>query len=151
MAGGSDGGGATSSAMPSAPAASTQGLGNPSGVGYTAVPTPGHYSAQYAQQSATPFLQSVMAQHSPQMLQNMNLGLPSLQSMFNMPQNPVHQMMPMAPYRGSSYRPDTSGIAAKLNNVAPAVTYEQMHPTPPAKPTFDGDAPYVPPGGGEAG
>ena len=121
--------------------APAQAPGNPGGVDYTPVATPGHYAAQYGQQSATPFLQSVMAQHSPQMLQNNNnLGLPSLQNMFNMPQHAPQQGMPMPHYMGSTYRPDMSGIMAKLNNVAPAVTYDQMHPVAPVAPAGDGSS-----------
>jgi len=103
------------------------------GVGYTnprdSVGDP--YVPTYAPQTATPFLQSVMSQQSGS-LQNNNLGLPSLQSMFNMPQrgapyqaSGIQQLAPMAPYIGSTYRPDMSGIMARLNNVAPSVELQQ--------------------------
>ena len=132
----SGGGGGPIADMMSRMNAPAQAPGNPGGVDYTPVATPDHYSAQYAPQSASPFLQSVMAQHGTPLQQGNNLGLPSLQSMFGMQQgngpyqSGIRQLAPMAPYMGSSYRPDMSGIAAKLNNVAPPVTYEQMHPTP---------------------
>ena len=90
------------------------------------------YVSSYTPQTATPFLQSVMAQQSGSPQSN-NLGLPSLQSMFNMPQrgapmqpSGIQQLAPMAPYMGSTYRPDMSGIMARLNNVAPVVTPEQV-------------------------
>lgn len=104
------------------------------GVGYTnprdSVGDP--YVSSYAPQTATPFLQSVMAQQSGSQQSN-NLGLPSLQSMFNMPQrgspmqpSGIQQLAPMAPYMGSTYRPDMSGAMARLNLAAPFVTPEQI-------------------------
>ena len=92
------------------------------------------YVPSYAPQTATPFLQSVMAQQRNSALQQGNsLGLPSLQSMFNMPQTGapmqpggIQQLAPMAPYMGSTYRPDMSGIMARLNSAAPAVRPEQV-------------------------
>jgi len=90
------------------------------------------YQSSYTPQTATPFLQSVMAQQR-NIPQSNSLGLPSLQSMFNMPQrgsplqaNGIQQLTPMAPYMGSTYRPDMSGIMARLNNAAPAVRPEQV-------------------------
>ena len=90
------------------------------------------YAPSYTPQTATPFLQSVMAQQSG-IPQSNNLGLPSLQSMFNMPQagapsqaTGIQQLAPMAPYMGSTYRPDMSGIMARLNSAAPAVRPEQV-------------------------
>jgi len=89
------------------------------------------YASSYTPQTATPFLQSVMSQQSGSPQSN-NLGLPSLQSMFNMPQrgspmqpSGIQQLAPMAPYMGSTYRPDMSGIMARLNNVAPSVELQQ--------------------------
>jgi hypothetical protein len=71
-----------------------------------------------------------MAQHSGTPLQQGNsLGLPSLQSMFGMQQqNPTYQsgIQQLAPYVGSSYRPDMSGAMARLNLAAPTVTPEQI-------------------------
>ena len=104
------------------------------GAGYTnprdSVGAP--YIPSYTPQTATPFLQSVMAQQSGGPQSN-NLGLPSLQSMFNMPQrgapyqpSGLQQLAPMAPYAGSTYRPDMSGIMARLNSAAPAVRPEQV-------------------------
>jgi hypothetical protein len=53
--------------------------------------------------------------------------------MFNMPQNNspfqangIQQLAPMAPYMGSAYRPNMSGIMARLNSAAPAVRPEQV-------------------------
>lgn len=126
MFGGGGGGGS---------AATDYGSGAP-GVGYTnprdSVGAP--YTPAYAPQTATPFLQSVMAQQSGSPLQQGNsLGLPSLQSMFNMPQrgspmqpSGIQQLAPMAPYMGSTYRPDMSGAMARLNNAAPFVRPEQI-------------------------
>jgi hypothetical protein len=64
--------------------------------------------------------------------QSNNLGLPSLQSMFNMPQrgapyqpSGLQQLSPMAPYIGSTYRPNMSVINKNLNNVAPSVELQQ--------------------------
>lgn len=106
------------------------------GAGYTnprdSVGAP--YVPSYAPQTATPFLQSVIAQQRNSTLQQGNsLGLPSLQSMFNMPQagapmqpGGIQQLAPMAPYMGSTYRPDMSGIMARLNSAAPAVRPEQV-------------------------
>ena len=81
MFGGGGGGGSS---------APQYGSGGP-GVGYTAPATASpdamanRYTSQYTPQTATPFLQSVMAQHSGSPLQQgSNLGLPSLQSMFGM-------------------------------------------------------------------
>jgi hypothetical protein len=113
-------------------AAPEYGSGTP-GVGYTnprdSVGSP--YTPSYTPQTATPFLQSVMAQQSGNFQSN-NLGLPSLQSMFNMPQrgapyqaNGIQQLAPMTPYGSSTYRPDMSGIMARLNNVAPSVEIQQ--------------------------
>ena len=127
MFGGGGGGGA--------PAAPQYGPTVP-GAGYTnprdSVGAP--YVSSYTPQTATPFLQSVMAQHSGSPLQQGNsLGLPSLQSMFNMPQRGapyqatgIQQLAPMAPYMGSTYKPDMSNITAKLSNAAPAVRPEQV-------------------------
>jgi len=127
MSGGGGGGGA--------PAAPQYGPSVP-GAGYTnprdSVGAP--YIPSYTPQTATPFLQSVMAQQRNSSLQQGNsLGLPSLQSMFNMPQRGasmqpggIQQLAPMAPYMGSTYRPDMSGIMARLNSAAPAVRPEQV-------------------------
>jgi hypothetical protein len=104
------------------------------GVGYTnprdTVGDP--YVSSYAPQTATPFLQSIMAQQSGGQQSN-NLGLPSLQSMFNMPQrgapmqpSGIQQLAPMAPYMGSTYRPDMSSAMARLNLAAPVVRPEQV-------------------------
>lgn len=126
MFGGGGGGGGGSSAP-------QYGSGAP-GAGYTnprdSVGDP--YVSSYASQTATPFLQSIMAQQmgSPQ---SNNLGLPSLQSMFGMQQkgapyqaSGIQQLAPMAPYMGSTYKPNMSNITAKLSNAAPAVRPEQV-------------------------
>jgi hypothetical protein len=92
------------------------------------------YVSSYTPQTATPFLQSVMSQHSGSPLQQSNsLGLPSLQSMFNMPQNGsplqtsgIQQLATMAPYISSAYRPDMSGATNRLNFAAPSVRPEQV-------------------------
>jgi hypothetical protein len=97
------------------------------GVGYTAPTTASPYTPSYTPQTATPFLQSIMAQHSGQTPQNNSLGLPSLQSMFGMQQKNsplqggLQQLAPMMPYVGSTYRPNMSAIQQNLNNVAPSV------------------------------
>lgn len=127
----------------SAPAAPQYGSGKP-GVAYTAPASASpeamanRYSAQYTPQTATPFLQSIMAQHSGQTPQTTSLGLPSLQSMFNMPQKNspmqsssplqggIQQLTPMMPYVGSTYRPNMSAINQNLNNVAPSVALQQQ-------------------------
>jgi len=90
------------------------------------------YIPSYTPQTATPFLQSVMAQQSGSAQSN-NLGLPSLQSMFNMPQrgalmqpSGLQQLAPMAPYMGSTYRPDMSSAMNRLNFAAPSVRPEQV-------------------------
>ena len=104
------------------------------GVGYTnprdSVGDP--YTSSYAPQTATPFLQSIMAQQSGGQQSN-NLGLPSLQSMFNMPQKGapyqatgIQQLAPMAPYAGSTYRPDMASAMSRLNLAAPFVRPEQV-------------------------
>jgi hypothetical protein len=75
-----------------------------------------------------------MSQHSGSPLQQSNtLGLPSLQSMFNMPQNGlplqtsgIQQLATMAPYISSAYRPNMSNAMNKLNFIAPSVTPEQV-------------------------
>jgi hypothetical protein len=73
-----------------------------------------------SQQGGSPFQQSN------------NLGLPSLQSMFGMQQgntpyqSGIQQLAPMAPYMGSTYRPDMSGVMARLNLAAPVVRPEQI-------------------------
>jgi hypothetical protein len=111
-------------------------VGNPGGVGYTAPQTGAHYTSQYAPQTATPFLQSILTQYGAPTSQNNTLGLPSLQTMFGMPQNNspyqggIQQLAPMAPYIGSTYRPDMSGILAKLNDVA-APVIAPVHPIDP--------------------
>jgi hypothetical protein len=106
-----------------------------SGVGYTnprdSVGDP--YVPSYTPQTATPFLQSLLAQQGGSPLQQgSNFGLPSLQSMFNMPQRGapyqatgLQQLTPMAPYVGSMYRPDMSAINKNLSNVAPSVEMQQ--------------------------
>lgn len=128
MFGGGGGGG-------SATAVEDYGPSKP-GAGYTnprdSVGAP--YVSSYTPQTATPFLQSIMAQHSNSPLQQGNsLGLPSLQSMFNMPQNGsplqtsgIQQLATMAPYIGSTYRPNMSGAMARLNFAAPSVRPEQV-------------------------
>ena len=107
--------------------------GNSAGVGYTnprdSVGSP--YTPSYTPQTATPFLQSIMAQQSSSPFQQSNnFGLPSLQSMFNMPQGgapyQASGLQQLAPYMGSTYRPDVSGAMSKLNNIAPVVTPEQV-------------------------
>jgi hypothetical protein len=107
--------------------------GNSVGVGYTnprdSVGSP--YIPSYAPQTATPFLQSIMAQQSGSPFQQSNnLGLPSLQSMFNMPQEgapyQASGLQQLAPYMGSTYRPDVSGAMSRLNNIAPVVTPDQV-------------------------
>ena len=110
--------------------------GNSAGVGYTnprdSVGSP--YTPSYTPQTATPFLQSIMAQQSNSPLQQgNNLGLPSLQSMFNMPQrgapyqaSGLQQLAPMAPYASSGYRPDMANAMSRLNNISPVVTPEQI-------------------------
>jgi hypothetical protein len=124
MFGGGGGGGGGGSATPD------YGSGVP-GAGYTnprdSVGSP--YTSSYTPQTATPFLQSIMAQQGGSPLQQNNtLGLPSLQSMFNMPQagapsqaTGIQQLAPMMPYVGSTYRPDMAAINKNLNNVAPSV------------------------------
>jgi hypothetical protein len=124
------------------------------GVGYTnprdSVGPP--YTSSYAPQTATPFLQSIMAQHSNSPLQqNNSLGLPSLQSMFNMPQrgapyqsSGIQQLAPMAPYVGSTYRPDMTAINKNLNNVAPSVELQQRLDAE-AKAKFDAENPVQAP------
>jgi hypothetical protein len=105
------------------------------GAGYTnprdSVGAP--YVSSYAPQTATPFLQSVMAQNSSPLQQGNSLGLPSLQSMFNMPQggaplqaSGIQQLATMAPYISSAYRPDMSGAMNRLNFAAPSVRPEQV-------------------------
>jgi hypothetical protein len=124
MFGGGGGGGSSGSQY---------GSGTP-GAGYTnprdSVGDP--YIPSYTPQTATPFLQSIMAQQSGGQQSN-NLGLPSLQSMFNMPQrgapmqpSGIQQLAPMAPYMGSTYRPDMSSAMARLNLAAPVVRPEQI-------------------------
>jgi hypothetical protein len=128
MVGGGGGGGGGSS-----PAAPQYGSGAP-GVEYInpRASTGAPYVPSYAPQSATPFLQSVMAQHGTPLAQNNNLGLPSLQSMFGMQQgntpyqSGLRQLAPLTPYVGSTYRPDMSGAIAKLSNVAAPVSPEQI-------------------------
>lgn len=122
------GGGGSSAAPQYGPTVPGAGYTNPrDSVGAPYVPS-------YAPQTATPFLQSVLAQQRNSTFQQGNsLGLPSLQSMFNMPQagapmqpGGIRQLAPMAPYVGSTYRPDMSGIMARLNSVAPVVRPEQV-------------------------
>jgi hypothetical protein len=123
--GGGGGGAASQDYGPAKPAA---GYTNPR----NSVGSP--YVSSYTPQTATPFLQSVMAQHSGSPLQQGNsLGLPSLQSMFNMPQNGsplqtsgIQQLATMAPYISSAYRPDMSGAMNRLNFAAPSVRPEQV-------------------------
>ena len=115
----------------SASAASPYGEAKP-GVGYTnprdSVGDP--YVSSYAPQTATPFLQSIMAQHSSSspLQQGNSLGLPSLQSMFNMPQRgapyQASGIQQLAPYVSSTYRPNMN--MSNLNNVAPFVRPEQV-------------------------
>jgi hypothetical protein len=125
--GGGGGGGG-----PSAPAPEKFGSGLP-GARYTdpraSVGSP--YQPSYTPQTATPFLQSIMAQHSGQFPQTTSLGLPSLQSMFGMQQKSsplqggLQQLTPMAPYVGSNYRPNMDVVRQNLNNVAPSVEVQQ--------------------------
>lgn len=148
----------------SAPAASQYGAGK-AGAGYTAPASASpeamanRYSSQYAPQTATPFLQSIMNQHSGQNPQTTSLGLPSLQSMFNMPQRSspmqpsgIQQLAPTAPYVGSAYRPDTAAINQNLNNVAPSVALQQKQAAE-AQARWDAEHPAEPVsyggGGGE--
>ena len=87
------------------------------------------YQSSYTPQTATPFLQSIMAQHNPQAAQQANsLGLPSLQSMFGMPQNssPLQSgIQQLAPYIGSTYRPNMDAVRQNLTKVAPSVELQQ--------------------------
>lgn len=147
MLGGGGGGGGGSPAP-------EYGSGGP-GAGYTApaVASPeamaNRYTAQYAPQTATPFLQNVMAQHSGSPLQqNNNLGLPSLQSMFNMPQrgSPLQAsgIQQLAPYVGSTYRPDMSTINKNLSNVAPGVDLQKLAAEEAARKASENAGPLEP-------
>jgi hypothetical protein len=124
VGGGGGGGGST-------PAPEYGTLPSKGGVDYSAPQTGEQYVPSYAPQNATPFLQSIMAQQSTPLQQGNNLGLPSLQSMFGMQQRSapyqsgLQQLAPLAPYVGSTYRPDMSGAIAKLNDVNPSVATEQ--------------------------
>jgi hypothetical protein len=124
IVGGGGGGG-------SAPAPEYGTLPSKGGVDYSAPQTGERYTASYAPQNATPFLQNVMAQQNTPLQQGNNLGLPSLQSMFGMQQrnapyqSGLQQLAPLAPYVGSTYRPDMSSAIAKLNDVNPSVATEQ--------------------------
>jgi len=126
MSGGKGGGGGTPAAPQYGPSVPGAGYTNPrDSVGAPYIPS-------YTPQTATPFLQSVLAQQR-NIPQSNSLGLPSLQSMFNMPQRGspmqpggIQQLAPMTPYVGSTYRPDMSGIMTRLNSVAPAVKPEQV-------------------------
>jgi len=124
MSGGGGGGGGGS------PAAPKYGASVP-GAGYTnprdsVGPA---YQPTYTPQTATPFLQSIMAQHgTASSQQNNSLGLPSLQSMFGMQQgnSPLQGgIQQLAPYIGSSYRPNMNAVHQNLNNVAPSVELQQ--------------------------
>jgi len=113
------------------------GSGKP-GVAYTAPASASpeamanRYASQYTPQTATPFLQNIMAQHSGQTPQTTSLGLPSLQSMFGMQQQSapyqsgLQQLAPLAPYVGSNYRPNMAAINQNLNNVVPSVRLQQQ-------------------------
>jgi hypothetical protein len=138
MVGGGGGGGVSSALTPQ------YGNGAP-GANYTnprdSVGSPyiSSYNPIYSPQTATPFLQSIMAQHSGQTPQTTSLGLPSLQSMFGMQQGNsplqggIQQLAPMAPYVGSTYRPNMSAVNKNLNNVAPAVDPQQIQAAEEAK------------------
>jgi len=149
MVGGGGGGGGGSSAP-------DYGHGN-ANIGYTPVSTPAPYAPSYAPQTATPFLQSVMAQHgigSPQ--QSNSLGLPSLQSMFGMQQRNsplqggLQQLSPMTPYVGSTYRPNMNSIQQNLNSVAPSVELQQRQAAE-AQAKWDAEHPAMPSYGGDGG
>jgi hypothetical protein len=162
MVGGGGGGGGGSSTP-------DYGHGN-GGAGYTPTPAASPYAPQYAQQNvsqpitqftpqtATPFLQSIMAKHSGQMPQGNSLGLPSLQSMFGMQQRSsplqggLRQLAPMAPYVGSTYRPNMAALNQNLNNVAPSVALQQKQAAE-AQAKWDAEHPAMPSygGGSDAG
>jgi hypothetical protein len=124
--GGMVGGGGKGGGAPPAP---SYGSGAP-GANYTNPRTSAPYTPSYTPQTATPFLQSIMAQHSSSspLQQGNSLGLPSLQSMFNMPQRgapyQASGIQQLAPYVSSTYRPNMN--MSNLNNVAPFVRPEQV-------------------------
>ena len=94
------------------------------------------------QTGLSPLVQQMQQQNSQMSpFQAMGLGVLANSLFSQTSQTPMQRGLPTYNSPALSYRPDMSGIAANLRNVAAPVTYEQMHPTPPA--------PQVATGGGE--
>jgi hypothetical protein len=72
--------------------------------------------------------QSMASQYAP-ISQQFN----SLDQFYQQPMQQQQRQMPAYENLSLNYRPDMSGISANLGRVAPGVTREQMHPTPPAE------------------
>jgi hypothetical protein len=83
------------------------------------------------QTGLSPLVQEMQQNSQMSPFQAMGLGVLA-NSLFNQTsQSPIQRGLPAYNSSALSYRPDISGIAANLRNVAPPVTYEQMYPTPP--------------------
>jgi hypothetical protein len=72
--------------------------------------------------------QSMASQYAP-ISQQFN----SLDQFYQQPMQQQQRQMPAYENLSLNYRPNMSGISANLGRVAPAVTREQMNPTPPAE------------------
>ncbi len=105
-----------------------------SGASYTPV-TPNTYapafSSNQAPQSApaiSPFVRQMSQQYTPMQA----AGLAAMMSRFANQQQPSGIAgLPAYQSAALSYRPNMRNVISNLRNVAPPVTREQMHPTPP--------------------
>jgi hypothetical protein len=91
------------------------------------------------QTGLSPLVQQMQQQNSQMSpFQAMGLGVLANSLFSQTSQTPLQRGLPAYNSPALSYRPDMSRITANLRNVAPPVTYEQMHPTPPPEPVVAG-------------
>lgn len=85
------------------------------------------------QMGLSPLVQEMQQNSQISPFQAMGLGVLANSLFSQMPQtySPLQRGLPTYSASALNYKPDMSGIAANLRNVAPPVTYEQMNPTPP--------------------
>lgn len=138
MAGG--GGSPIQTAMAQIDAAkSNSQTGSTGGAAYTPVqantysPTFSSDQKGQTQMGLSPLVQEMQQNSQISPFQAMGLGVLANSLFSQMPQtySPLQRGLPTYSASALNYRPDMSGIAANLRNVAPPVTYEQMNPTPP--------------------
>lgn len=120
-------------------AKSSRYTGPTSGAAYTPVkaniysPTFSNDQKEQTQMGLSPLVQEMQQNSQISPFQAMGLGVLANSLFSQLPQtySPLQRGLPTYSASALNYRPNMSGIAANLRNVAPPVTYEQTNPTPP--------------------